>query len=405
LALSALYLSLCTREFLAFHFSEKPDLASLQRAASLEPEDAAYQYLLGRYYLLARQDPDKAARFFRSAVALNPHRARYWFDLSTAYQLLGDRSRQKRALQEAIVVDPATPDVAWEAANLYWVEGDTNQALREFRAVLENDRSLSAQAIERCWRIKPDVNALMQEVLPRTADVYSSLLEFLISKNQAADAAKAWSALAQLQQTVETRYVFEYVRYLLDRRDIDQARMVWQQAAGPSELSAYQASPQNLIVNGDFSLLVLNAGFDWLYEQAPGVSLSLDPTATISGNQSLAIALDGPGVGDLGIRQLIPVEANTNYEFSAYFKADDLQGAGGVRLVIEDRYSAANYFSSEELKDADYWKLMRGEFSTGPDSRLLVLRLQHLPAEAAIRGRLWLDGFRLIKEPRQEAGE
>ena len=129
-----------------------------------------------------------------------------------------------------------------------------------------------------------------------------------------------------------------------------------------------------------------------------------DPTA-ISGNQSLAITLDGPGVGDLGIRELIPVEANANYEFSAYFKADDLQGAGGVRLVIEDGYSAASYFTSEELNDADYWKLIRGEFSTGPDSRLLVLWLQHVPAENAIRGRLWLDGFRLIKEQRQEAGE
>lgn len=404
LVVSALYLSLCAREFLAFHFSQKPDLASFYRAAALEPENAIYPYLLGRYYLLARQEPETAARFFSSAVALDPHRARYWFDLATAYQLLADRTHQQHALQQAIFADPFTPDVAWEAANLFWVEGNTNKALQEFRIVLENDPSLSSQALERCWRIEPNVDALMKDVLPHTADVYVALLEFLISRNRAADAANAWSHLAQLQQSVDQRYVFDYVRYLLGQRDVEQARLVWQQAASLSNLSAYQPSTQNLIVNGDFSLPVLNAGFDWLYEERPGVSLSLDPTAAISGNQSLAITFDSRGVDDPGIWQFIPVESNTSYEFSAYFKAEDLQGAGGPRLVIEDCYSANGYFTSEELKDADYWKLIRGTFRTGPDTRLLLLRLRHVPAEAAIRGRLWLDGFRLVKE-QQEPGQ
>src|SRR5579871_2438312 len=240
LVVTAAYLSFSAREFLAFHFSQQPDLASLQTAALLEPTNAAYQDLLGRFALLAQRDPENAAHFFRSATNLNPHQARYWFDLSTAYQILGDRSRQKSALLQANIADPKTPEVAWEAANLYWAEGDADEALRKFRIVIENDPSLMGQALDRCWRIRPDVNALMQEALPRNAEAYSFFLEFLISKNRATDASAVWLQLAQLQQPVDARYIFEYVHYLLDRHDIGQALTVWQQAAELSELSAYQ---------------------------------------------------------------------------------------------------------------------------------------------------------------------
>jgi len=55
--------------------------------------------------------------------------------------------------------DPTTPDVAWEAANFYLVQGDDAKALREFRVVLQNEPTLADPAIQFCWRINPDVDA------------------------------------------------------------------------------------------------------------------------------------------------------------------------------------------------------------------------------------------------------
>jgi hypothetical protein len=399
------YVSLSTREFLAAHFSEHPALGSLQKAVTLEPGNADYQYTLGRYDLLVRQEPETALQFFKNAAALNPHKASYWFDLSMTYQLLGNATAQTQALEKAILADPRTPDIAWQAANLYWVEGKPEDALREFRIVAENDPYRASAALERCWRIRPDVDALLNNVVPRRSDVYSAFLEFLISKNEAAAAGKVWAQMAQLQQPMETRPVFDYVRYLIDRRDVDQARLVWNQAANLAGLSAYQPSPENLVVNGDFSLTVLNSGFDWLYETTPGVSLAVDPTESHSGHQSLAIVFDSAGIEDAGIRQLVAVEPNTNYEFSAYFKSDSIEGAGGPRLVAQDRFSGATFFASEELKGAEFWKPAAGKFTTGPDTKLLVLRVQRVPAGNAIRGRLWIDGVRLVKLPLREGGE
>jgi len=104
------------------------------------------------------------------------------------------------------------------------------------------------------------------------------------------------------------------------------------------------------------------------------------------------------GIEDAGIRQLIPVQPNTTYDFSAYFKAEDIQGAGGPRFAIHDLYSETTYFASDELKDADFWKPVSGTFTTGPDTKLLVLRVQRFPAGSPIKGKLWIDGIRLVQE-------
>jgi len=397
LALTVIYIGLVADQFLADYFSSKLDLASLQMAARLEPGNADYQYRLGHYFLQTQYEPQTAAQFFRSAVALNPYRASYWLELSRTYRRLADIDRQQDALQRAIAADPSTPEVAWEAANFYWTLGETDKALQEFRVVLANDPYLPPAALDRCWRIKPDVDALLQDVVPRDADVYASFLDFLISRNEPAAAAKVWTQMVQLQHPFETRHVFDYVRYLIDRQEVAQADQAWRQAAGLADLAAYQPSPENLVVNGDFSLPVLNGGFDWLYEKSSDVVLALDSTESHSGHRSLSIAFDSRGIEDVGISQLIPVEPNTKYEFSAYFKSQGLEGAGGPRFLLEDRFSRANFLASEELKDADFWKQVGGVFSTGPDTRLLVLRIQRVPPGDAIRGKLWIGDVQLTE--------
>ncbi len=149
---------------------------------------------------------------------------------------------------------------------------------------------------------------------------------------------------------------------------------------------------------------MLNGGFDWLYEKSPDVSLALDPTEPHSGQSSLSIAFDSRGIEDAGIRQLIPVEPNARYEFSAYFKAENMQGAGGPRFTIQDQFTGTAYFASDELKNADFWKRVGGAFDTAPDAKLVVLRIQRVPAGNAIRGKLWIDGIRLVQEQLAEDG-
>jgi len=396
LVITVAYVGLSVRAFQADNFSQRLDLASLRLAARLEPGNSEYQYRIGQYFLQTQDSPAVAEPFLKTAISLNPHNATYWFALSRVYKRLASPSAQKAALQSAILVDPSTPDVAWEAANLYWSIGETEKALQEFRVVLAND-SLLAEALDRCWRIEPDVNALLRDVVPARADVYSEFLEFLMARKESMGAAVVWAKLVQLRQPVEMRHVLAYVQYLIDLREAPEARQAWQAATALADLRAYQSSPSNLVVNGDFSEPVLNGGFDWRYDKLTDVSLALDPIESYSGHRSLSIVFDSRGIEDAGIRQIVAVEPNTKYEFSAYFKTENLEGAGGPRFVLQDPNTSSNDFATEELKGSDSWKQVSGVFTTGPQSRLLVLRLQRVPPGDAIRGKLWIDGIRLTR--------
>jgi len=384
-------------EYLADHFARQSSLIRWQHATTLEPGNAEYLHQLGLYYSLGLQSPQQALSFLQNAVALNPHQASYWFSLANVYQLMGNADRQETALNRAIEADPTTPDVAWEAANLYLVRGENDRALKEFRVVLASDSSRVPDALRLSWQIKPDLDFLLQNSVPADPAVYFALLEFFLSQKDNATAARVWTHLAELNQPIESSRVFEYIRYLLAYGEIDQARLVWRQASNLCGLSAYQPTRENLVVNGDFGLDMLNAGFDWRFDEIPGVALALDPSQAHSGRRSLAITYDSAGLEDTGIRQLIPVEANTRYDFAAYFKAQDIQGAGGPEFSIEDAATGAAYLTSDDLKDADFWKPVTGQFATGPETKLVRLRIRRHPAGSPIRGKLWIDGVRLAE--------
>ncbi len=397
------YFVFAAREFLAAKFAAKDSLRGVEIAIRLEPGDADYRYQLGRYYWFVQRSAENAIAPYQAAIRLNPFEARSWFDLAAIYQYLGNVPLQENALQHAVEEDPSTPNVAWEAANLYAVQGETQQALKEFRVVLKNDPYRPPAALAICWRIDPDIHGLLQDVVPADPKVYSWFLEYLVSKKESGPAASVWAAMAKLEEPIERRYLFAYMQFLITTKDVDQAQLVWRQGADLAELTAYQPSASNLVANGDFSLNVLNAGFDWFYRQSQDVSLALDPTQPHTGNRSLRIILDSRGLEDCGIQHLVPVQPNTRYDFSANFRAEGTDGAGGPRFVLQDLYTTTPYFASDTFTDADFWKSIGGTFTTGPDTKLLLLRLQRFPAGSPIKGTYWIDGVRVIASGSSEA--
>ncbi len=394
--LTFLYAGFAAKLFVASIFADRADLASLQRAARFDPGSAEYRDRLGRYLAIVAREPDRSVEPFRAAVRMNPHSARYWFDLASAYQVLGDVPNQSWALRHAVEADPTTPDVAWEAANFYLVQGADEKALREFRVVLENDPSLADFAIRYCWRIKPDADELLQSVVPSKPAALLAFLDFLMEKEQVAATEKVWAALVSSREAFPLSRVYNYFNFLIDHKEVDEAQLVWRQTAARFGLSSYLPGTNNLIVNGDFRLDVLNGGFDWQYQKLQSVTLTLDPSDFHGGHRSLLIAFDGPGVTDAGIRHYIPVQPGTTYDFSAYYKNGTIEGAGGPHFTIQDFYTQSVLYDSDELRETGFWKSATGEFTTGNNCRLLLLHVRRIPESSPIRGKLWVDDFRLV---------
>lgn len=397
--LATTYCGLATSLFSASWFENRADLSSLERAVSLDRGNAEFRNHLGRYYDLVARDPSSAITHYQAAVAINPHSARYWFDLASAYQVLGDAARQTDALEHAIQADATTPDVAWEAANLYLVQGENAKALRELRVVIANDPSLSAVALPLCWRILPDMDSLLRDVVPDRSDAYLSLLKFLETRQETEGAKKVWQSLMQAPGRFDAENAYEYVRYMILHKEVDQAVQAWQQTAARFNLSAYLPSSENLVANGNFNLTLLNAGFDWQYKKQSSVTLSMDASDFHAGRRSLQITFDGPGISDAGLYQFIAVQPGTQYTFTAYYKNGEMEGAGGPRFEIQDVYGKTVYYQSEELKDAGFWKSANGEFTTAPDAKLVLLHIPRVPAGSPIRGKLWVSDFHLVKKP------
>ena len=195
----------------------------------LSPGNADYRHRLGRYLLFVAGDPQSAINSLRAAVALNSHDARYWFDLAAAYQVTGDIGGQRTALERALQAEPTAPDVAWEAANFFLIDGDIDRALHEFRVVIANDISLADASLRACWRVRPDTDVLLRDAVPPRFDALLAFLHMLMSKQEVEGTIKTWQRLTDLHEKFRNRYLYEYVNYLIGAHRPDAAMSAWEQ--------------------------------------------------------------------------------------------------------------------------------------------------------------------------------
>jgi tetratricopeptide (TPR) repeat protein len=398
-----LYVMFAARGMVASYLADRPELGTLRAATRIDPGNADYHYRLGRYYDLVARDQSAAIVQYQEAVRLNPHDSRFWLGLADIHQAMGDTVGQSEAIERAIVIDPTSPALAWEAANLYVSQGETEKALREFHVVLESSAENFLLAMQLSWRISPDVDLLLREVIPANRDAYFTFLDFLMTKQQTESTLKVWDALFRLQQPIDTQRVFDFVRYLLIHKEVDDAPLVWRQATALNGLGAYLPSSDNLFVNPNFNMDVLNGGFDWQYHKQSSVSLILDTNETHDGHRSVAISFDGPGISDAGIYQVIAVHPATTYEFSGYYKNGEIDGAGGPHFSLQDPYTGETFYQSSELRDAADWKNASGELTTGPDTKIIAFRVRRIPDGSPIRGKLWIADFRLVEKTSDKA--
>jgi tetratricopeptide (TPR) repeat protein len=398
-ALAGLYLYLALRAYLAFHLAATPDVKNLNKAIRLEPSNAEYRELLGRSLALSGADLDDAIASLQAAVHLNPYEARYWLNLASAYQVAGRVDEQARSVEQAVEADPTTPNVAWEAALIFLVQGDREKALRNFRVVLANDPKAVDSALQICWRATGDTNQILDGALPPRADLYLSFLRLLISKQEVAGAENVWNHLVALNQEFQTKLAFPYFRFLIAKQEVAAAQTAWQQLASLNRsLQPYLPSRENLVVNGGFEEDVLNGGFDWWYESSPHAALAIDTSEFHGGTRSLSVTFDGQNPADAGIFQFVVVKPNTWYEFSANSRTEDIESASGPRFAIVDAYTDASYVLTDDLLGTNPWHEQHSRFQTGPNTNLALLKIVRQPAGPLIRGKLWMDDVRLVEK-------
>jgi tetratricopeptide (TPR) repeat protein len=401
LAAAGLYTAGVARHYLAYRLSKNADSGALDRAAALEPWDADPRWGSGRYALFVSQHPAEAASKLESAVGLNPHVARYWLDLAAAYQVLGDLTQHRAAIERALEMEPSDPNVAWEVANFYLAQNDLDRALPLFRVVVENDPKQTSSAVKLCWHATQSVDMMLAKALPSESSAHFAFLNLLVAENETAPAAAVWHALTSLGKSFSTSDAFPYFDYLLQQHEIETAVQVWDDLVkrGPN-LGSY-TQPGNLVVDGSLERSFLNGGFDWRYSVSSGVRLSIDSTEFHGGNQALRMLFKGPAISDTGIFEYVPVHPNTDYHFSVYTKAEDIESASGPRGAVLDAYSGQPYVLTDDSLGTTGWRPQSADFRTGPETSLVVVTVRRVPGNPLIKGKFWIDDVSLVQRSAQ----
>jgi tetratricopeptide (TPR) repeat protein len=393
IGLAAIYIWLAARSFQASRLASSLDVASLERAIALEPQDAAYQDLLCRFLLFDKQEASAAVPRCKRATELNPYHSTYWLDLALAYYSVGAEYEQQQAVLRAVAVDPTTPDVAWNAANFFLAQGKVPEALHQFSVAMRSDPNMVSQSLDLCWRTLHDASAI-QAILPPDPDAYLQFVKLLTTKNEWEAAQRVWSAMLLLEAKPDYRRALFYVDSLLQKRDVERAKEAWKQMATRSTTLNRYIRGDNLVVDGGFVEEILNTGFDWRYSPQSGIAVSKDTTEFHSGRQSLLISYNGVG-GDSGISQYVPVKPNTQYTVSAWAKSGELESANGPCLSVSDAYSNKPYGLTQETLGTTGWHRLESSFQTGPETELVAIRVTRDPGSTRVHGKFWVDDVSL----------
>ena len=389
-----LYIYVVLTVWRADWLQDQGDRQSLEASARLEPWDARTHWLLGRYFLNGAQDETRALVSLRRAVKLDPFEGRYWLDLAAAGEVGGDTRETEAALEEALRAEPTSPSIAWEAANFYLVQNDPARALPLFRVAIQyGTRDMARSAIDLCWRATQNVNQTVAQALPLQADAYFTFLKILITRNQAEPANELWRSLIATKLKFSPEQVFPYFDYLIKNQEIDQAEGVWR-LLGQINPEIQMNPRSNLVSDGGFESKYLNGGFGWRDEPSQ-VDVSLDTNQFHSGTRALRISFTGPAVSDTGVYQYAPVRPNLAYHLSAFVRAEDIVSASGPRLVIQDFYGNQVLVSTDDSLGTSGWREQTVDFTTGPQTRLIAIKVMRVPGNPLIKGTFWLDDVKL----------
>src|SRR2546421_509796 len=394
------------RNALAAHYAGLETPEGYERATHLEPANPRNWYLLGRHWQYNLEDPDaaRAIRSYLSALSLNPGSSDTWLDLATSYESEGNLTAARDAFLHAKKVYPLSPEVSWRYGNFLLRQRELEPAFAEMRHAVEADPVRGAEAFSRSLRVEPNIEKILDRILPANGEVYVDVIWDQITDGQTDIALKVWDRLVAIHPRVPLRDVFPLVGALRKTKRITDARRVWDQAVLIAGMADLQGPPGSVLWDGGFESGVTGGGYSWLFpEGLRNVQISIDAQEKHTGNLSLRLTFDGKSiVSSTEICHYVPVQPLTSYRFSAWVKTRAVTTDQGVRFQLrslgtEDTSEAA----TPDVHSSEPWTLIELPWSSGngaQELQICLVRLLSDQLENKIKGTTWVDDVALVPE-------
>jgi tetratricopeptide (TPR) repeat protein len=389
------------------HSGAEGDTANgLRLAVRMEPENPSYWYFLGRYQQYNSEQPNSvlAIESYRKAIALNPLATDALLDLAMAYELDGKLDQARDAYLQAKKSYPGSAEVSWRYGNFLLRQGQQVQAYTELRRAIEADPRRAALAFSRAYRSNPNLDEILQQLLPAKPGVYVDVISEAVGSKQLAVAQTVWSQLIALHPRLEIREVDYLVSELLQAGDLSAARRVWDQGVATMNLPPLLEAPGSVLWDPSFESGIGGGSFSWHFAPiVQFVSIGLDRSEKLSGNQSLRLSFDGKHNPDLEAACAMGiVQPGTTYHFSGWIKTRDITTENGVGFRVRSNDdSSAPVLNTREFHGTNPWTSVDQTWTAGPRTHRVQICVVRDPSDnpgVRISGTAWVDDVNLVPE-------
>lgn len=390
----------------AAQLGKSSKVADLKKAVFLDPANPNLHFRLGMAEAFDLENPDTAAGVEQLDLAtrLSPHETRYWSALASACQFQGNSICAGDAISRTLSLRPMAPRIHWEAANYYLWANRQDEAFSQFRRLLDLDPAYAGASFRASLGSTSDPQLVYDSLVTPAASPKLQLayISFTSSHNYGDFAFQIWKELVASKADIAFSDADPYLERLINDHKYDQAVSVWNdlQARG---LAPQSDSGPNLVFNGGFEHIPINAGFDWRYQKDPYTTVQLATHLPSAGKRCLRIDFSDVGNHqDEPVYQIIPVRADQNYVLTAQVHSVNIVSASGPVLRVTDPVCwQCLTASTDAIMGTTPWRQITLRFRTGPRTdavRVSIWRARSLGYPTEILGTLWLDQVSLKAE-------
>lgn len=380
------------------------DLATLKSAADYFPTSARLQARLAARLIESQSDSgqshealaESAFQHASRAVELAPSNFEYRVLLSAAAELKGDLDAAESALREAVRLASGNNNVHWQMANLCLRLGKTDEALQEFRLVVEIEPLRLPNILNLVWRATSGDLAAMELVAGNDAQGKLMLAEFLTEQ-------KRFDTASQIFQQTDRAFRLQgpqtgrILDGFLKARQWQLAERLWHDTMGsPNDTT------DSLLWNGSFEHLTRKGltQFDWQLNNSNFVRLAIQAGGR-SGNKALRLSYLGIDTTKIEreAQHLAVVTPGQAYKLECFAKPEKLVADEAPQIAVlraDNREVIAASFPV--LPGANDWQMLTADFVAPADLSAVIVVIKQTPRyryTEPTQGGIWFDDFSL----------
>lgn len=390
----------------AARLGKSSEVEDLRKAISLDPASPYLHYRLGMAEVFDMGNPDTTdgAAQLKLATQLSPHETRYWSALASACEFEGNSDCAGDAIARTLALSAMAPRIHWQAANYYLWANRQEDAFSQFRRLLELDSNYAPASFRASLGFAGDPQLVYDAVVTPAASPKLKLayISFTSSHGHGDFAFQIWTELMASKAVIEFSDADPYLESLINAHRYQQAVSVWNDLQDRG-LVPQSAGGSDLVFNGGFEHIPIDAGFDWRYREESYASVRFENHLPSAGKRCLR--LDFSDVGnheDEPVYQIIPVSPDQNYLLTAQVRSVNVvSDSGPVLRVIDPVCWQCLTASTAAVMGTTPWHQITLRFRTGARTsavRVSIWRARSLGYPTEILGSLWLDQVSLRAE-------